>query len=198
MPRLLLATSNPGKIDELRALLAGLPHEFTSPAELGLQLEVAETGEDYTANAGLKATAYARAAGCWALADDSGLEVVALNGAPGLRSARLAGPGATDGERRQVLLAQLEPHARPWRARFRAVVALASPQGALETAEGACPGEIIPEARGSGGFGYDPIFLVDGTGRTMAELTMAEKNRLSHRARAIEAIRTILLDRLDG
>ncbi len=196
MPRLLLATSNPGKLDELQALLAGLPYELTTPAELGLKLEVAEIGEDYAANAGLKAAAYARAASCWALADDSGLEVEALDGAPGLRSARLAGPGASDADRRQVLLAQLQPHPRPWRARFRAVVALSSPQGTLETAEGICPGEVIPEARGAGGFGYDPIFLVEGTGQTMAELTMAEKNRLSHRARAVEAIRPILVARL--
>lgn len=188
MQRLLLATTNPGKARELRALLAPLPLELVTPKDLGLSLQVQESGHDYLANAQLKALAFARASGLWSLADDTGLEVDALGGAPGLRSARLAGPVASDADRRRELLRRLQGHPRPWKARFRAVVVLASPQGETTWAEGVCPGEILPEPRGEHGFGYDPLFLVEGTGKTMAELTLEEKNRLSHRARAVQAL----------
>ena len=132
----------------------------------------------------------------WALADDSGLEVDVLEGAPGPRSARLGAPHLSDADRRHLLLEMLHPHPRPWRARFRSVVALASPEGKIDLAEGTCSGEIIAEERGTGGFGYDPIFLVPGTDCTMAELSMVKKNQLSHRARAIEALMPILKIRL--
>ncbi len=188
MQRLLLATTNPGKARELRALLAPLPLELLTPANLRLHLAVQETGQDYLANARLKALAFARASGLWSLADDTGLEVEALSGAPGLRSARLAGPGASDADRRRELLRRLQGRPRPWKALFRAVVVLASPQGETTWAEGVCAGEILPAPRGQHGFGYDPLFLVEGTGRTMAELSLEEKNRLSHRARAVQAL----------
>jgi len=132
----------------------------------------------------------------WALADDTGLEVEALGGRPGLRSARIVGPAGEDSDRRAALLQELAGHPRPWRAAFVCVVALADPDGELSLARGECRGEIVPGARGTGGFGYDPLFVVEDAGRTMAELTMAEKNVLSHRARAVTALRPILLERL--
>lgn len=194
MPRLLIATRNPGKLRELRALLDGLGLDLASPDDLVLPLEVEETGADYAENAARKARAYAAASGLPSLADDSGLEVEALGGAPGLRSARLlpGRPGKTpadDAARRLRLLELLAGHPRPWPARFRCSAALAWPTGALVMAEGECTGEIVPAPRGQGGFGYDPLFRMEGEGRTMAELPEAVKNRISHRARAVQALR---------
>ena len=186
--KLLLATGNPGKIRELRELLDPAGIASLTPDQAGLSLSVAETGQDYEANARMKARAYAQTSQRWALADDSGLEVEALAGAPGLKSARLAGPKASDADRRQKLLALLREHPQPWRAKFRCTMALASPEQVHAITIGLCPGEIIPEERGQGGFGYDPIFLVRGTGQTMAELGLAEKNQISHRARALQAM----------
>jgi XTP/dITP diphosphohydrolase len=195
--RLLLATTNRGKLKELRALLTGLPLDLATPIELGLYLEVDETGATYAANAALKAQAFARLSGLLTLADDSGLEVDALDGLPGVRSARFSPlPGATDADRRRYLLERLQPHPAPWTARFRCVVALAEPDGAVEFAEGLCPGVIIAIERGSRGFGYDPIFYLPELGCTMAELEMDEKNRLSHRARAVQAAIPALRRRL--
>jgi len=196
MAKLLIASGNPGKQHELRALLDIPGLVLLDPTSLNLDLQVSEKGEDYASNAELKASAYARASGMWALADDSGLEVDVLDGAPGPRSARLGAPHLSDADRRHLILKMLHPHPQPWRARFRSVVALASPEGKIDLAEGTCSGEIITEERGTGGFGYDPIFLVLGTDRTMAELSMEEKNQLSHRARAIEALMPILRTRL--
>jgi XTP/dITP diphosphohydrolase len=192
--KLLLGTNNPGKVGELRALLADLAGiELCTPAELGLALEPPEVGATYAENAAAKARAFAAAAGLPALADDSGLEVEALGGAPGLHSARYAPqPGATDADRRAYLLQQLAAHAQPWLAAFHSTVCVALPAGEASFASGVCRGEIVPQERGSGGFGYDRLFLVEGLGRTMAELTMAEKNELSHRARAIAAIKPAL------
>jgi len=184
-PKLLLATHNPGKIVELEALLGGLEVELVSLRDLEIGEKAAETGETYHANAVLKARFYAERSGLPALADDSGLEVDALGGAPGVSSARyLAEPGATDADRRRFLLEQLAPHPRPWTARFRCVVAAAFPDGRLLTGEGACEGVIVSEERGAGGFGYDPVFEL-ANGRTMAELGEAEKNRVSHRGRGV-------------
>ncbi len=188
MQRLLIGTHNSGKQAELFALLDGLGFDLVTLQELGLELEVPEPGPNYATHARAKALAYAQAANLWAVSDDSGLEVDALGGAPGLGSARLGGSGQSDADRRRILLQRLKAHPRPWTGRFRATVALASPDGRVELAEGICPGEILPEQRGSGGFGYDPLFLVEGTGQTMAELNMMEKNRISHRARAILAL----------
>lgn len=196
MHELLIATSNPGKIEEMYALLADLEgFRLHVPSVLGLSLKVEETGSSYTENAALKAQAYAEASGMAALADDSGLEVEALGGAPGLYSARYAPqPGATDADRRGYLLKQLAGKPRPWLAVFRSVVCVAFPDGQKLVAEGVCLGEIFPQERGAGGFGYDSIFLVDGLGRTMAELSMAEKNQLSHRARAMASAKVMLAD----
>jgi len=189
MDQLLIATQNQGKFREIQALLADLEIELLTPADLGLDFDVKETGTTYAQNAALKARAYAKASGLWALADDSGLEVDALGGEPGLYSARYAPqPNATDADRRDYLLEKLGPHPRPWTARFRCVVALTHSGADPHFETGICPGEIIPEERGDHGFGYDPIFLVEGMDRTMAELSMEEKNHLSHRARAIKAI----------
>jgi len=198
MHKLLIATSNPGKIRELQAMLSGLPAVWASPKALRHPLDVAETGHTYRENAALKARAYARLSGLPTLADDSGLEVDALNGLPGVRSARFAPfPDADDARRRAYLLENLAPHPRPWRARFACVVCLALPDGSLHFAEGFCPGEIIPVERGAGGFGYDPIFYLPEYGCTMAELPAAEKNRISHRGRAVQALRPAL-ERLLG
>ena len=194
MIKLLLASQNPGKLRELRAILHDLPIQLITPAELGIELDVAETGSTYTENAALKSKAYADICGCITLADDSGLEVDALQGAPGLYSARYnPAPGATDADRRAYLLKNLLPHPHPWTARFRAAIAITLPGGETHFADGTCEGEIIPEERGEGGFGYDPIFYVPETGCTMAELDEDEKNRISHRARALKNAKEILL-----
>jgi XTP/dITP diphosphohydrolase len=197
MTRLLLASRNPGKIQELRQLLSPLSLDLLTPHELGLGPQVEETGADYMENARLKARALALQTGVWTLADDTGLEVAALDGAPGLHSARFGGEGASDADRRERLLRQLAGKPRPWKARFCCAVALCSPEGELEQAWGECPGEIVPDERGDHGFGYDPIFLVDAQGKTMAELTLEEKNTLSHRAQAVEALLPVLVKRLD-
>lgn len=197
MSKLLLATRNPGKLREFRALLVDLEAQLLAPGDLNWDLEVEEKGDSYAENAAHKARTYARRSGLVTLADDSGLEVAALNGAPGLYSARYAPQsGATDADRRSFLLEQLQAHPRPWRARFRCTVAVATPQGEMHFTEGICPGEIIPEERGRAGFGYDPIFLIPELGKTMAELSMLEKNRLSHRARAVRAAIPLLKDLL--
>jgi len=196
MPHLLLATLNPGKRRELQDLLGSLGLDLLTPPILGLDLSVDEVGDDYAVNAQRKALAFSQASGLWTLADDTGLEVDALEGAPGPMSARLAGAGRSDADRRQTLLHLLQDHPHPWTARFRCVTALASPSGQVDVAEGVCSGEVIPEERGDEGFGYDPIFLVAGAGRTMAELTLEEKNRLSHRAHAIRALLPVLCARL--
>ena len=195
MTKLLLASQNSGKLRELQAILHDLPIQLVTPAELGIQLDVEETGSTYAENAALKARAFSEASGLIALADDSGLEVDALNGAPGLYSARYApAPGATDADRRAYLLENLAAHPRPWTARFRATIAVTLPGGETHFADGACEGEIIPEERGDGGFGYDPIFYIPETGCTMAEMAEDEKNRISHRARALEKAKEILLE----
>jgi len=187
MHKLLLATNNKGKIAEIKALLGGTGLTLLTPADLGLALEVPEDGLTYAENATKKARAFSQASGLPALGDDSGLEVDALRGQPGLHSHRFSpNPDATDADRRKYLLEKLQGASRPWTARFRATVAVVLPTGEMQLTSGQCDGEIIPEERGSNGFGYDPIFFIPGIGRTMAELEMDEKNRLSHRALAIQ------------
>jgi XTP/dITP diphosphohydrolase len=184
---LLIATNNKGKVAEIKALLEreGIP--LYTPAELGLVLDIPEDGSTYAENASKKARAFSLASGIIAMADDSGLEVDALNGAPGMHSHRFSPlPGATDADRRKYLLEKLQGAARPWTAHFHATVAVAQPSGKVLLAEGQCDGEIIPEERGTNGFGYDPIFFIPKIGHTMAELEMDEKNQLSHRARAVQ------------
>ena len=192
---LLIATNNKGKIKELQELLTDTGIELVTPAQLNLELDVLEDGNTYAENAAKKAIAFAKASGLVSLADDSGLEVDALDGAPGLYSARYGSPdGAklSDKERRAYLINNLQDKLRPWKARFHATIAIAIPDGETHLAEGFCEGEIIPEERGTGGFGYDPIFLLPELGKTMAELPMEEKNRLSHRAKAVMNAKPIL------
>ena len=186
MRNLLLATNNKGKVAEIKALLARLDLTLFTPSDIGISLEVPEDGQTYAENAAKKAVALAQAGGMIALGDDSGLEVDSLDGQPGLYSHRFCPlPNATDADRRKYLLEQLQDKPSPWTARFRATIAVATPAGEVQLATGQCEGEIIPEERGANGFGYDPVFLVPELGRTMAELSMDEKNRLSHRARAV-------------
>jgi len=193
MIKLLLATNNQGKLAELRSLLSGLNIELLSPNELNLDIQVQERGLNYLENAVLKAAIFADAAKIWTLADDSGLEVEALDGAPGLHSARYSPkPNATDKDRRRYLVQNLEGTSQPWKASFKSVVALVGPEGSPIVTKGICPGVIIPEGRGNGGFGYDRIFRLEETGLTMAELTTEQKNELSHRAQAVKKLIPIL------
>ncbi len=197
MSKLLVASSNPGKLREIREILRDLELTMVTPGELGIHLDVEECGSTYRENAALKARAFEQASGLLTLADDSGLEVDALGGLPGLHSARFSPkPGAADADRRALLLQRLSSYPPPWPARFRCVVAIATPQQDIRFAEGVCEGEIIDMERGTNGFGYDPIFSLPGTGRTMAELPAEEKNRVSHRARAVNAARPLILQAL--
>ena len=198
----MLATGNQGKVAELRALLAihlDLSRiSLLTPRDWPSALpEVSEDGVTFTENALLKARALANATGMVALADDSGLCVDALGGRPGLHSARWAGPEATDGDRNMYLLSEM--HDVPMEQRqghYVCAVALAAPDGQFATAEGVCSGLILVEPAGDGGFGYDPLFLLPQFQRTMAELTAEEKNRVSHRAKAITKIASALADLL--
>ena len=173
--------------------------ELILPRQIDLVLDVLEDGQTYAENAARKAQAYYRAVSNMGgeklviLADDSGLEVDCLDGAPGLHSARYSPtPGAGDADRRALLLRNLVGQPRPWRAHFHCSVALISPAGELVYTHADCPGEIIATERGSGGFGYDPIFLLPALGLTMAELSMEQKNQLSHRALAVKAAIPVL------
>lgn len=183
-----LATSNPGKLGEIRAILRDLPLRLRPLSDFpGVILP--EEGAHYEENAIAKATAAARFSGRVALADDSGLEVAGLGGAPGPLSSRFGGPGLGDAERIDALLDALANcRGERRRARFVCVAALATPDGELVTARGECAGQILTARRGRSGFGYDPIFLVDGIGRAMAEIPESEKNRISHRASAFGAL----------
>jgi len=196
LTKLLVGTNNPGKVREYEELLADLPEtlEVTFLTREGLTLEVEESGETFEENARIKALAYAQASGLISLADDSGLEVDALGGAPGVHSARYAGPAISDADRyRKLLDALADVPAGQRSARFRCVVALALPDGTVHTADGFCEGEIGFAPRGEHGFGYDPVFVAKGHGgRTMAELTPDVKNEISHRARALLAIQPVL------
>ncbi len=199
--RVIVASTNHGKLAEIRSALDFEGWEFVTAAELGREpLEVEETGETFAENALLKARAYADAFEMPALADDSGLEVDALDGAPGVRSARYSGEGATDARNNEKLLAALAGvHGVERTARFRSVIALVEPDGTAITAEGACEGTIGFEPEGSGGFGYDPLFLPHATpGSTMAELSLAEKNAISHRGAALRALRHALMSEQRG
>jgi XTP/dITP diphosphohydrolase len=191
---LLIATGNPGKVREYDELFAGLPITCISPAEIGIHLQVDESGTTYAENATIKAVAFARASGRVTLADDSGLDVDALDGRPGVHSARYGGPGLGDADRWRSLLKELVDV--PWEertARFRCVIAVASPEGEVTTVNGTCEGVIAFSAAGEGGFGYDPVFYLPDYGCTMAQLPAGVKNQISHRGRAAEAARPVLL-----
>jgi len=195
---LLIATTNPGKIREIKAILSPLNGNLLSARELSLDLDVKEVGETYLENARIKATAYLRASGIPSLADDSGLEVDVLNGAPGLYSARFsAKDNATDADRRGYLLQQLQDKPRPWTAQFHCTAILALPDGDFIQSTGTCDGIIIPEERGSGGFGYDPIFFLPEYSATMAELPAELKNQISHRAQALRGMIPLIKQRLE-
>lgn len=191
--KLLVATNNRGKLREYAELLKGLPFELTTLAEQGITKEVEETGPSLEQNAISKATTYAKLSGLITLADDSGLEVDALGGEPGPLSRRYAGDNVSDKERNDYLLARLSDVPMEKRtARFRAVIAIATPEGRVGISEGVCEGIIAFDAKGEGGFGYDPVFYLPELNKHMAELTLEEKNRISHRARAAEKARRIL------
>ena len=176
----MVATGNTGKLREFRELLAGTGLELVA-----FDSEVDEVGETYAENARLKAETARDRSGLPSLGDDSGVEVEALGGFPGIRSARL---GATQEERTAELMRRLEGKPQPWNARFVSVLALAVPLQETQLFEGECRGEIVPEWRGKAGFGYDPVFLVPGTGKTFGEMTPEEKRLHSHRARAVGAL----------
>lgn len=210
---LLIATRNPGKILEIEQILSLLfqqagfqAHEFPFTLlhleQAGISFTVEESETTYMGNALKKACEYGRAAGLMTLADDSGLEVDALQGAPGLYSARYSPqPGATDADRRNRLLENVSLFPTPWTARFQCAIAIAVPSSSLApysllAASGTCEGIIITPERGKNGFGYDPIFQLTESSKTMAELEVSEKNRLSHRALAMQAIFPSLLEQL--
>jgi XTP/dITP diphosphohydrolase len=187
-PRLVVATANSGKLAEIRAILADQSLELLSLAELE-PVELPEEGGDYETNAIAKARSVAEQLGLPAIADDSGLEVDALHGRPGVYSARYGGSGLSDTQRVELLLAELAAAGQVERtARFVCVAALATPGGGVVTRRGECAGRILETPRGRAGFGYDPVFQPRGHSESMAELPSAEKDRLSHRGRAFEAL----------
>jgi XTP/dITP diphosphohydrolase len=205
--RLLIATQNQGKVRELRRMLAGLPVQPVMPADVGLTLDVDETGDTFEANAEQKARAFAEASGLPALADDSGLVVDALDGRPGVRSARYAGLPRSDLRNLERLLEELREVPDVKRAaRFVCVAVLAVPArgpsfagvqpGGAESFRGTCEGRIGPKPRGTDGFGYDPVFLPLGDARTFAELPAEEKDRISHRGQAMRGFVRLLAERL--
>ena len=188
MRTLLLATTNEHKLKEFRTILRELPFTLLSLRDVQLDMDVDETGTTFVENALLKAHAYARAANMLSLADDSGLEIDALGGAPGVYSARFAGRDMPYTERFRLILARLQDVSVSQRtARFRCAIALAEPTGYTRVVEGAIEGIIAESPRGENGFGYDPIFLVPEYGKTTAEMAPEEKHRISHRGRAAEA-----------
>ena len=189
----MIATKNPGKTDELRGLMRELPVELVDLSDFPGVPDVAETGSTFEANAVLKASEYARQTGLWSIADDSGLEVDALGGEPGVYSARYGGDDLSFGGKMNLILGRLEGSASRT-ARFACSVALADAAGEiLFTAEGICSGKIAETPRGSGGFGYDPIFVPDGFDLTFGELDHAVKQQISHRARATAVLIRYLL-----
>jgi XTP/dITP diphosphohydrolase len=193
MPTLVIATTNQNKLREYAGIFTGLPFELRSLRDLGIDDDVEETGATFAENAQLKAEFYAARAGLPVLADDSGLEVHALDGAPGVFSHRYAGPDATDADRNALLLKNLEGvplHARL--ARFVCAIVLARPDGVVAQVEGLLPGVIELAPRGSNGFGYDPLFYLLDENATLAELPATRKNQISHRALAARAAREVL------
>ena len=187
---LLIATNNAGKVRELASLLAGVPIRLKNLAGLDGICEIEETGSTFRENAEIKAAGYAMQSGVWSLADDSGLEVAALGGAPGVYSNRYAGEGASDAAKMRKILDQLAAVPDAARdARFVCAMSIADDTGKIVfTAEGSCPGTLANQPRGTNGFGYDPIFVPDGFDRTFGELSGDIKQQISHRARAIKEI----------
>ncbi len=199
MPKLLIATNNPGKYREFQQVLDSCGWELVAPRDAGVRIEVEESGQTYAENARIKATALARASGLVTLADDSGIEVDALGGGPGVRSARYGRPGLSDEDRVRLLLKELEgvPDERRG-ARFHCVIAIARPDGEVQYSEGVVEGRIAHAPRGERGFGYDPVFVLPDRGLTAAELPEDEKNRISHRGRAAAQAKELLKAMLHG
>lgn len=198
-PIVLVATTNRGKLAELRAILADLPVHLASLDDFPPMTEPVEDALTFAGNAEIKARHYARLAGCWTLADDSGLEVDALHGAPGVHSARFAGPSCDPAANNAKLVAVLAGVPIEDRsARFRCALALADARRVLATAEGSFEGVIVDDPRGDNGFGYDPHFLIPSLGKTAAELIPEEKNRISHRGQAFRSLRDSLKQLLAG
>lgn len=197
---LLIATNNAHKVTELRRILGDLDVTLVTPADAGITLEVEETGETFEENARLKARAFCAASGLPSLADDSGIEVDALGGRPGVRSARYGGDGLDDADRTQLLLDELADVPDERRTcRYRVVLVLARPDGSDEVVDGACEGQAAFAPVGENGFGYDPIFYVPRFGRTMAQLDPAEKDAISHRGQATRRMAAVLRERaLEG
>lgn len=193
MRSLLLATTNRHKIEEYRTIFADLPFQLLSLSDISLDMDVEETGTTFQQNAELKALAYAHASGMLSLADDSGIEIDALGGEPGIYSARFLGPDVSYAERFRVILERLQGLPVPQRTtRFRCVITIAEPAGVHHSVEGIVKGIIADAPRGEHGFGYDPLFLVPEYGKTMAEMQPELKHRISHRGRAAALARTLL------
>ena len=193
MRKIVVGTRNSGKVREIQTALADLPFAVVGLPETDIP-DVEETGTTFQENAILKARHYCQFTGEYCLADDSGLEVDALDGEPGVYSARYAGLDSTDASNNEKLLTVLKdvpPSGRT--ARFRSVLVLAGPDGSLLLVDGVCEGVILDEARGTGGFGYDPLFYMPSQGKTMAEMTIEEKNRISHRGNALNAFKHLVL-----
>ncbi len=195
MRTLLVATTNLHKLEEYRAIFADLPFQVVSLQDIHVDMDVEETGSTFAENAELKARTYAKVAGMLTLADDSGLEIDALEGAPGIYSARFAGRETSYAERFRIILERLRTLPIEQRtARFRCAIALAEPSGLVRIVEGTIEGVIADSPRGAYGFGYDPIFLVPELGKTTAELPPEQKNFISHRGRAAQLARVLLLN----
>ena len=191
MMKLLLATKNRGKVIEIRGLvgLGALKNvQVLALSDMPTTKDLQETGKTFSENARMKALHYATAYRVLCIADDSGLSVEALGGRPAVHSARYAGKNATDTENNDLLLNDLKPYPRPWKAAFVCVAVCALPGRVIAESTGRIAGEVVPVPRGFGGFGYDPVFLVEGTGKTMAELSTEEKNRISHRGQAVRQL----------
>jgi XTP/dITP diphosphohydrolase len=192
--KLLLATNNLGKVREMVELLKGVPFEITTPAAEGISLDVEETGSTFEENAILKAKAFSKKSGLLSLADDSGLQVYSLDLEPGVLSARYAGEHASDKEKVRHLLHKMKNIERDRRqARFCCVMAMSNPEAGVEIFDGVCEGMISEEPKGSSGFGYDPVFYIPSVGKHMAELSMNEKNSLSHRGIAAQKVLSYLV-----
>ena len=193
MPKLLLASTNPGKVSEYHSILGNIGYQMVTLSQQGITKVAVEQGDTFEQNARSKASTYAELSQLLTLADDSGLEVDALGGEPGIHSARFAGKGATDADRIKTLLTKLD--GVPWEKRaahFTCVIAIVTPENQLELCYGECHGIIAFEARGENGFGYDPVFYLPEMGKTMAELPAEIKNQISHRGQAAQKARKIL------
>ena len=193
---LVIGTNNAGKLHEIKSILGDVPHELRSLTEFKSVETPEESGATYSENAIIKARSYAQQTGCLTLADDSGLEVEVLGGAPGVLSARYAGEGASDADRRALLLSEIRKTGEQSRAaRFVCAVAIADAKGnVIDVSQAVCDGRINDAARGSGGFGYDPLFIPEGYEQTFAELDEAVKNKISHRGKALAMTREFLMN----